>query len=133
MNPGQSLQLIPRPDNPYDNTAVEIRLDDGTMLGHVPRERSGEFFALVMAGRVKFAKIYSVQGNAPYIEIEVEFTAAESERSPSENSATKKTEGQNVSTAHFPRATPNPKPKEGTSDWVWWIIGLVVVLFIIAQ
>jgi hypothetical protein len=133
LNPGQPLRLIPRPDNPYDNTAVEIRLEDGTMLGHVPRERSAEFFALLGAGRITSSRIYSIQGNAPYIEIDVEFMASGSEGSPDKNSAISQNQGRGVGAAPPPRSIPNPQPEQASSRWIWWLIGLGIIFYIIAQ
>jgi hypothetical protein len=130
---GQPLRLIPRPDNPYDSTAVEIRTGDGTMLGHVPRERSGEFFALLEAGRVTSAQIYSIQGNAAYIEIEVEFTTAGREGSPTKNSAIPESQVREGGATRSSRTIPSPKPKQEDTRWIWWLIGIGTVLYILSQ
>lgn len=103
------------------------------MLGHVPRERSAEFFALLGTRRITSSRVYSILGNAPYIEIEVEFATQANEGSPGKNSAISESQGREASAAPPPRSIPNPQPEQASSQWIWWLIGLGVILYMIAQ
>jgi hypothetical protein len=146
---GTPLRLVPRPDNPYDSSAVEIRLTDGTMLGHVPRERSAEFFAHVRAGHVAAARIRSAHGMAPRIEIqvEVEFSVptpqppppAPQARYPQRPEATGAVPSPRIPPVLWPRppspiqTTPPPVRAEGNRAWLWWMIGAIFLLWLLAQ
>lgn len=132
LKPGQPLRLIPRPDNPYDNTAVEIRLEDGTMLGHVPRERSSEFFALLGGGRITSSRVYSMEGSAPYIEIEVEFLTPASEGPPGKNSAFSESEARQGGTSPPRNSIKKPQPEHTISQWIWWMIGVSIIFYMIS-
>lgn len=103
------------------------------MLGHVPRERSAEFFALLREGRITSSRVYSLQGNAPYIEIEVEFVAPASEGLAGKNAAISESQGRKVSAAPPPRSIPNSQPDQASSQWIWWLIALGIIFYIIAQ
>lgn len=114
LQPGTPLRLVPRPDNPYDSTAVEIRLADGIMLGHVPREYSADFFAQVRAGHLICARIRSARATPGRVQIEVvaEFSAP------------------------VPRAIPRldsspAQPAKGGHQWLWWVIGALILLWLL--
>lgn len=146
---GTALRLVPRPDNPYDSTAVEIRLTDGTMLGHVPRERSAEFFAYVRAGRVAAARIVSAHGVPPRIkikiEVDVEFAAPVTQLKAPPQSPQYPHQPEAMGAIPSPRAqpglhpasqsqkTPPPIPAEGNRSWLWWVIGIILLVWLLAR
>lgn len=143
---GTALRLVPRPDNPYDSTAVEIRLTDGTMLGHVPRERSAEFFAYVRAGHVAAARIRSADGVPPRIRIEVEVEVFLPVLQPAAPAPLARYPQPKASAAiPLPRAQPGSHPPseiqkiptttraEGNRSWLWWIIGIILLLWLLAR
>jgi hypothetical protein len=146
---GTPLRLVLRPDNPYDSNAVEIHLTDGTLLGHVPRERSAEFFAHVRAGHVAAARILSARGRTPRIEIdvEVEFSvpvpqppspppAARYSKRPEALRAVPSRRTQTMLSPQPPsqiRSTPTPTRAEGSRSWLWWVIGAIFLLWLLAQ
>jgi hypothetical protein len=144
---GTPLRFVPRPDNPHDSSAVEIRLADGTMLGHVPRERSAEFFAHVRAGHVAAARIRSAHGMAPRIEIEVEveLSVPVPQLTASAPSARHPQRPEAIGAIPSPRAQPGPRPPsqiqetptpmraEGNRNWLWWMIGIIFLLWLLAR
>ena len=145
---GTPLRLVPRPDNPYDSSAVEIRLTDGTMLGHVPRERSAEFFAHVRAGHVAAARIRSAHGMAPRIEIqvEVEFSVRMPQPPPPALQARYPQRPEAIGAEPSPRTPPvlSPRPPspiqttpptvraEGNRPLLGWMSGAIFLLWLLA-
>jgi hypothetical protein len=53
--PGRALRLRPEPDNPHDANAIAVALEDGSLLGYVPRELAprvdGSWSAVVLRER----------------------------------------------------------------------------------
>jgi hypothetical protein len=145
LQPGTKLRLVPCPDNPYDSTAVEIRLTDYTMLGHVPRERSAEFFAQVRAGHVVFAQIRSARGTAPRITIEAEVVFSDSVQPlpPREASpplaprlqSPVAPPGRTTSPSQPSKSQPSPLPPaaESSARWLWWVVGAILLLWLLAK
>lgn len=145
LHPGTKLRLVPCPDNPHDSTAVEIRLTDYTMLGHVPRERSAEFFAQVQAGYVVFAQIRSAHGTAPRIKIEAEvvFSAPAPLPPPREilRPSTTRLHSpvappvRTTSPTQPSKSQPSPSPPatESSARWLWWVVGAILLLWLLAK
>jgi hypothetical protein len=152
LRTGTALTLVREPSNRYDGTAVQIRLADHTMLGYVPQERSAEFFAESAAGQIVSARIRSVRGNAPYIEIDAEivltspaqdtgrfaYSAIEAtQRDPSQK---RPHVLQQPDVRHFSSAAENPAPisaqTTSTEDgyrWIWWVIGALTVFYLLGK
>lgn len=146
---GTPLHLVPRPDNPYDSTAVEIRLTDGTMLGHVPRERSAEFFAHVRAGHIANARILRASGIAPRIKIDVQVELSTPVTPPPSRPQPPRSTHQPppVRAEPQPSTPPGPSPtppssnqttrppasEESNISWLWWIIAAIILLWLIAS
>lgn len=57
--PGQPVRLIHEPDNPHDETALRVVVDDDRTVGYIPR-RSGVHVAIHEQGRGVSAVIASV-------------------------------------------------------------------------
>ncbi|EKE68718.1 HIRAN domain-containing protein [Oceanibaculum indicum] len=62
---GDSVAIVPEPDNPYDPDAVRIITEWG-MVGYIPREDSAEVAADIAAGRIaQIGTIVAVHGGSP--------------------------------------------------------------------
>jgi|DewCreStandDraft_4_1066084.scaffolds.fasta_scaffold00080_64 hypothetical protein len=131
--------LVPRPDNPHDCHAVEIRLLDGTLLGYVPRERSAEFSRAVRDGRVAGARVRSAHriGERVDITVEVEFssglplTAPPSATRPAP-SAVPLPSTETVEQVREASAHPVDAAGQG-STWFWWLIGILLLLWLFSR
>lgn len=132
LTPGARLILRPRPDNPYDRTAVEVWLDDRTMLGHVPRERSAEIFALVKGGNISATTIHSVtpRERQTRIEIQIEYTDNSGLIGEPVHSSGRDPRSLPKSNA---QSGPPPRPAEASSNWVWWMIGAIGFFILVAS
>lgn len=51
ISQGQTLKLIRTPDNQYDKWAIEIRLPDDQIVGHIPRQSNLVLARLMDAGK----------------------------------------------------------------------------------
>jgi len=139
LAPGTSVVLVPRPDNPYDHTAVEIRLLDATMLGHVPRELSAAFFAAVRAGRVNDARIRwaGEVGERVEITVEVELASHAPRVEPPAPAPRPAVRADALRAAPSePAPVPSPsapeRPRPGAA-WFWWLVGGLFVLWLLAH
>jgi hypothetical protein len=54
-DPGDLLQLVPEPKNPYDEHAVAVFSERGVQIGYVSSERAVQLALLLRAGRELFA------------------------------------------------------------------------------
>ena len=147
LRPGALIQLVPQPDNRYDSTAVAICLADGTMLGHVPRERSAEFFAQVRAGHVMAARVYSASSQRSRVEInvDVEFstpapqvTRSSPSAGPSHGSKPSELISSRPSPSSQTRNQPAPAPSKGTHAeerfrWLWWVVIILILILSLSK
>lgn len=149
---GSALTLVREPSNRYDSTAVQIRLADHTILGYVPKERSAEFFAESTAGKIVSARIRSVRGNAPNIEIDAEivlasptpdtgrFAASVHNSTQRNRSHERPDHSQKPDVRNSRSAAENPAlgsaqttSTEGGYRWIWWLIGAVTVFYLLGK
>jgi len=147
LRPGASIQFVPQPDNRYDRTAVAICLTDGTMLGHVPRERSAEFFAQVRAGHVLAARVNSasIQKSRIEVDVDVEFSAPAPQvttswpsAGPSHGSKPNELISSRPSPSCQTLNQPAPAPSEGAHPegrlrWLWWVVIILILIFSLSK
>ena len=145
---GAALILVRQPENPHDCTAVAICLSDGTMLGHVPKERSAEFFEESAAGNIVSARIHTVRADAKRIGIDAEVllssTAPRATRStvtiPAASSQPQRSFER--PRPRLPTAVDTPPtsinqapsgPAEGDGRWLWWAVGAIIVIWLLQK
>lgn len=147
VRPGALIQLVPQPDNRYDSTAVAICLTDGTMLGHVPRERSAEFFTQVRTGHVLAARVHSASSNGSHVEInvDVEFSAPPPQVTsfspsaiPRHDSKSSEPISPRASSSSQPLNQPAPTPSQGVQTegglrWLWWVAIILVLIWLLSK
>lgn len=69
---GDSVSLVPDGDNPYDDHAVQVCVDD-VHVGFVPKTDNGPLFEALEAGAEYTAEVVGFENSLkPVIEIDVE-------------------------------------------------------------
>ena len=76
LRPGDGLELRRAPDNPYDARAIEVRTDDGAMLGYVPRIDNQALANLMDAGFRPTARVRAVVPDPARPEIRLDVSVA---------------------------------------------------------
>lgn len=78
----QLFELVPEPDNPYDNRAISVR-KNGNVVGYIPRDRTSTYWPIIarvtasgMTPRVQ-GKLYKSNSN-DYFEVSINLLAGES-------------------------------------------------------
>jgi hypothetical protein len=79
VNAGDRVLLRPEPDNPHDDSAVEVALIDGRMIGYVPRDDSEDVSGCLEDCRYYVAKVKKILtgGRIPIPVIVAEFYRAD--------------------------------------------------------
>jgi 5-methylcytosine-specific restriction endonuclease McrA len=71
LQKGSNLVLVRRPDNPHDSNAVEVRLNGGLMLGHLPRTCAQEITEIINSGNTVNSAISNITEKLDNIDIEI--------------------------------------------------------------
>lgn len=130
LKPGASLKLVPRPDNAYDRTAVEVRLSEGAMLGHVPREFSSEFFAHAKAGKIKNARVLSIQKAKRGVNLVIE---AQLDELPVQRSLTPPPIEAESPEKRRPPSSGSSAPLQDGTSWLVWVIGVFLLVWFLVS
>jgi len=65
LKPGQIVHLIPEPDNPHDEFAVEIKTAEGAKLGYVPRQDNRAISRLLRSGMLLLGRVEQIHPELP--------------------------------------------------------------------
>jgi len=64
LDRGDPLQLVRDPENEFDTNAVQVRNENGDLLGHLPKDTAAEVAPLMDGGTEVKAKVAEITGGS---------------------------------------------------------------------
>ena len=71
LNVDDRLNFLREPDNPYDPKAIVIKTVNGVKIGYVPKNDNVVFSRLMVAGKLLFGKIVSIETKGNWVKINI--------------------------------------------------------------